>query len=82
MIQLEENEGIPRSILIMMSVVAGLTVANLYYNQPLLEEMKASLGANEVETNLITVITQAGYASRDCFSLYLWRICYPDVKSS
>lgn len=63
MIQLEENKGIPRSILIMMSVVAGLTVANLYYNQPLLEEMKASLGANEVETNLITVITQAGYAA-------------------
>lgn len=63
MIQLEENEGIPRSILIMMSVVAGLTVANLYYNQPLLEEMKASLNANEVETNLITVITQAGYAA-------------------
>lgn len=29
MIQLEENKGIPRSILIMMSVVAGLTVANL-----------------------------------------------------
>lgn len=63
MIQLEENKGIPRSILIMMSVVAGLTVANLYYNQPLLEEMKASLGVNEVETNLITVITQAGYAA-------------------
>lgn len=63
MIQLEENKGIPRSILIMMSVVAGLTVANLYYNQPLLEEMKASLNANEVETNLITVITQAGYAA-------------------
>ena len=63
MIQLEEYKGIPRSILIMMSVVAGLTVANLYYNQPLLEEMKASLGANEVETNLITVITQAGYAA-------------------
>ena len=63
MIQLEENKGIPRSILIMMSVVAGLTVANLYYNQSLLEEMKASLGANEVETNLITVITQAGYAA-------------------
>lgn len=63
MIQLEENKGIPRSILIMMYVVAGLTVANLYYNQPLLEEMKASLGANEVETNLITVITQAGYAA-------------------
>lgn len=63
MIQLEEDKGIPRSILIMMSVIGGLTVANLYYNQPLLEEMKASLCANEIETNLITVITQAGYAA-------------------
>lgn len=31
----------------MMSVVGGLTVANLYYNQPLLEEMRASLGIGE-----------------------------------
>ncbi len=40
-----------------MAVVAGLTVANLYYNQPLLEP----------EANLITVITQAGYAAGLCF---------------
>lgn len=46
----------------MMSVVGGLTVANLYYNQPLLEEMRASLGIGEKEANLITVITQIGYA--------------------
>lgn len=46
----------------MMSVVGGLTVANLYYNQPLLEEMRASVGVGEVEANLITVITQVGYA--------------------
>lgn len=46
----------------MMSVVGGLTAANLYYNQPLLEEMRASLGIGEKEANLITVITQIGYA--------------------
>lgn len=62
MIQLKENGGIPRHILVMMSVIAGLTVANLYYNQPLLEEMRLSLGVGEVEANLITVITQIGYA--------------------
>lgn len=62
MIKLKENEGIPRSILLMMSIVGGLTVANLYYNQPLLEEMRASLGIGELEANLITVITQIGYA--------------------
>lgn len=37
----------------MMSVVGGLTVANLYYNQPLLEEMRASLGIGEKEANVI-----------------------------
>lgn len=62
MITLEANKGIPRSVLLMMSIVGGLTVANLYYNQPLLEEMKAALGATEVQANLITVITQVGYA--------------------
>lgn len=62
MIELRPNRGIPRSVLLMMSIVAGLTVANLYYNQPLLEEMKASLHATSVEANFITVITQIGYA--------------------
>lgn len=62
MIKLNVNEGIPRRVLLMMSVVGGLTVANLYYNQPLLEEMKHSLRTGEMEANLITVITQVGYA--------------------
>lgn len=62
MIQLYDNKGIPRGILLMMAVVGGLTVANLYYNQPLLEEIRASLGISEVQANLITVMTQIGYA--------------------
>lgn len=62
MIRLETDKGIPKGILLMMSVVSGLTVANLYYNQPLLEEMRASLQADELEANLITVINQIGYA--------------------
>ncbi len=67
MIQLKENGGIPRSLILVMAVVAGLTVANLYYNQPLLELMRAQLGVGEVEANLITVITQVGYAAGLCF---------------
>ena len=60
--QLEPNGGIPRHILLMMAVLAGFTVANLYYNQALLELISQGVGITQVEANLITVITQVGYA--------------------
>ncbi len=60
--ELIPNGGIPRSTLLVMAVMGGLTVANLYYNQPLLETMRQSLGATELQANLITFITQLGYA--------------------
>ena len=62
MIQLKENQGIPRNILLMMAIIAGLTVANCYYNQPLLELIRHDIGITEQSANLITVITQIGYA--------------------
>lgn len=62
MIQLKENGGIPSSMMIMMAIMAGLTVANLYYNQPLLEKIRYDLGTSDVLANLITVVTQIGYA--------------------
>ncbi len=61
--ELKPNGGIPRSILFAMAVIGGLTVANLYYNQPLLEAMRQTLGGTELQANLITFITQLGYAS-------------------
>lgn len=60
--ELVPNGGIPRSVLFVMSVIGGLTVANLYYNQPLLEAMRQSLKATELQANFITFITQLGYA--------------------
>ena len=67
MILLKENQGIPRSMLLMMAVVAGFTVANCYYNQPLLELIRHDIGISEQHANLITVITQIGYALGLCF---------------
>lgn len=64
--QLKENEGIERSLLITMAV-AGLTVANCYYNQPLLEMIRHDIGVSQHEANLITVVTQIGYALGLCF---------------
>lgn len=62
MLQLEDDKGIPRRLLFMMAAVAGLAVANLYYCQPLLELIRADLGISVVEANMVTVVTQAGYA--------------------
>lgn len=65
--QLKENEGIERSLLLTMAVIAGLTVANCYYNQPLLEMIRHDMGVSQHEANLITVVTQIGYALGLCF---------------
>lgn len=45
-----------------MAAMAGLTVANLYYNQPLLEMIRADMATSSSMANLISVITQVGYA--------------------
>lgn len=42
--------------------MAGLTVANLYYNQPLLEMIRGDLATTASLANMIAVITQVGYA--------------------
>ena len=65
--QLKENKGIERSLLLTMAVIAGLTVANCYYNQPLLEMIRHDMGVSQHEANLITVVTQIGYALGLCF---------------
>ena len=65
--QLKENEGIERTLLLTMAIIAGLTVANCYYNQPLLEMIRHDMGVSQHEANLITVVTQIGYALGLCF---------------
>ena len=59
---LKENGGLPASILWTLAIVAGISVANLYYNQPLLNMIRQDLNVSEFHTNLIAMITQIGYA--------------------
>lgn len=59
---LKENGGLPASILWTLAIVAGISVANLYYNQPLLNMIRQELGVSEFMTNLIAMVTQVGYA--------------------
>lgn len=60
--KLRENEGLPRSLLYVLATIAGLSVANLYYNQPLLHVMGPDLGCGEAQTARIALLTQVGYA--------------------
>lgn len=60
--KLTENEGIPGHLLLLLAVISGLVVANLYYNQPLLNDICRDLRVNEFTANLIPMVTQIGYA--------------------
>lgn len=61
-LRLTADGGIPGYLLLIMAIVSGFTVANLYYSQPLLEGIRTAFGVSDVTANFITVITQTGYA--------------------
>lgn len=44
-----------------MAAVAGVTVANIYYSQPILAEIARSMHASEAEVGNLPVLTQFGY---------------------
>lgn len=54
--------GLSRSQLATMTVAAGIIVANIYYNQPLLKDMARELHVDERRIGYISVLTQTGYA--------------------
>lgn len=59
---LETDQGIPARVLWVLTIVAGVSVANLYYNQPLLNMIHLDLHITEFQANFISMITQVGYA--------------------
>src|SRR5260370_8277645 len=60
-----------RALLWLLAIAAGLTVANLWYCQPLLAMMGASFGASPHQIGLVAVVTQAGYAAAMLFVIPL-----------
>ncbi|MCC8018849.1 MAG: MFS transporter [Rikenellaceae bacterium] len=52
-----------RGLLWLMTVGAGLVLANLYYNQPLLGHIAADFGVSESTASKVAMITQLGYAA-------------------
>ena len=55
-------DRLPNSTLYLLSVSAGLIVANLYYNQPLLHEIAVNLKVTNAEVSNVALATQVGYA--------------------
>ncbi|MCQ2973897.1 MAG: MFS transporter [Bacteroidales bacterium] len=61
-VSLKPNQGLPMPLILALSVMAGISVANLYYCQPLLNMIREDTRLSVFEVNLIPVFTQIGYA--------------------
>lgn len=56
------KQPLSNPVLYLMSTSAGLIVANLYYNQPLLHQMAVSFDVTEAAISNVALFTQLGYA--------------------
>lgn len=59
---LRPDGGLPLSLVVLLAIIAGVSVANLYYCQPLLNLIREDTGMSEFQVNLMPVATQVGYA--------------------
>ncbi|MBC9725828.1 MFS transporter [Streptomyces sp. TRM68367] len=58
----DQAGGIPRRLVWLLTLVCGVTVANLYYTQPLLHEVASGFHVSESDAGLVVTATQVGYA--------------------
>lgn len=55
-----------RRLVLVLTIACAVSVANLYYNQPLLAQMARSFGVTEADAGAIPTLTQVGYAIGLC----------------
>ncbi len=55
------KQPVSRFLIGLMAVSAGITVANIYYNQPILKEIAADLGSTESQAGMVSMLSQVGY---------------------
>lgn len=56
-----KQAGLSKMQILFMAITAGVCVANIYYNQPILKDIGASFHITESDAGLISVLAQAGY---------------------
>lgn len=52
-----------RGLLLLLATIAGVSVANIYYNQPLLDSLRASFPGSASWIGVVPTATQLGYAA-------------------
>lgn len=58
----QNNLKLSGFLVIVMAIASGITVANLYYIQPLLVEIADSFHVTQVSVGFVAMLTQIGYA--------------------
>ena len=69
--ELRENQGIPAPLLALMAAATGLSVANCYYNQPLLGSMAKDFAVNDFSASMVATFGFTKEADID----QLYRFC-------
>lgn len=57
----QDDAPLRSTTVLLMAIAAGITVANIYYNQPILKEMALSLHATDAEIGRVSMFAQIGY---------------------
>ncbi|HNX56570.1 MAG TPA: MFS transporter [Prolixibacteraceae bacterium] len=60
-IDVTPSKSVSRFLIGLMAVSAGITVANIYYNQPILKEIAADLGSTDSQAGIVSMLSQVGY---------------------
>src|ERR1700685_2154664 len=58
----DTGSSLTRSALLLFAVAAGVSVANVYFAQPLLDELSIQFGFDTASAGLVVTVTQIGYA--------------------
>ncbi|MFP5238705.1 MAG: MFS transporter [Acidobacteriota bacterium] len=59
----EETPGLEKGVVALMSAAAGIFVASIYYNQPMLGILARDFGVGHESVTQVPVLTQVGYAA-------------------
>jgi len=60
--ELKNNNSLTKGLTFLLAIAGGISVANIYYNQPLLSEIAKTFHTTSQAVGLISTFTQLGYA--------------------